>query len=164
MFGFVPGWLPDLVGRVVMVAALVEGKVDALLMNLSAELQSTHAGKPVLSNIRTIRARLDQIEAQFPDLAESTRLLLVDVERALKRRNAVVHSLWPDNSQDVARGWRNLPPNQRAESEAGHAQVWTDWIEMDSARFADLFGELVDLVDRLVDAIARCGPVGATAP
>jgi hypothetical protein len=159
MFGFVPYWLPTLIGKVVMVAALVEGKVDALLMNLSGRLQNTYAGKPVNGNIELCRTRLRGLGSQHEAFAVKTLELLDDVDAALKRRNAVVHSLWPDNTLEVARGWRNLPLVQRAQAMPGSEAVWTAWVEMDRERFDELVALLVQLVDRLVDAIATAGSI-----
>lgn len=162
MFGFVPGWLPNIIGRIVMVAALVEGKVDSLLMNLSGRLQNTYAGKPVGGNIDLCRKALVLLADDNAEFATSTRALLDDVESALKRRNAIVHSLWPDNSIEAARGWRNLPPAQREPSVPSVESAWTEWVEMDRHGFNDLVATLFDLVDRLVDAIATAGSIPAT--
>jgi hypothetical protein len=161
MFGYVPDWLPAMIGKVVMVAALVEGKVDGLLMNLDSGFQNIHAGKPVMSNIRTCRSRLEYIGERFPQLVATIQPLLVDVEVVLHRRNALVHSLWPDNNDEVARGWRNLPPNQRDEAVEGSEARWTEWTEIGRHDCTDLLRTLEKLVDRLVEAIAASGSVNA---
>lgn len=154
-----PDWLPALIGRVVIVAALTEGKVDALLMNLSGRAQNTYAGKPVNGNIDLCRTHLRGLGGDHEALAVKTLELLDDVDAALKRRNAVVHSLWPDNTVEVARGWRNLPPSQREEALPGSEAVWTAWVEMDRERFDELIALFVRLVDRLADAIAMAGSI-----
>ncbi len=162
MFGFVPDWLPTLIGRVVMLAALTEGKVDALLMNLSGRLQSTYAGKPANGNLELCRMHLRKLGHEDEAFAAKTLQLLDDVDAALKRRNSVVHSLWPDSSVEVARGWRNLPPGQRDDAVPGSEAVWTAWVEMDPERFDELVVLFVQLADRLADAIATAGSVPVT--
>ena len=159
MFGYVPDWLPTIIGRTVMVAALVEGKVDSLLMNLSGRLQNTYAGKPVGGNVDLCRKALVTLEDDNPEFVASTRALLDDVEEVLKRRNAIVHSLWPDNTIEAARGWRNLPPAQREPSVPHIESAWTEWVEIDRHGFNELVDTFIDLVDRLVDAIASAGSI-----
>lgn len=76
-FGFVPDWLPDLVGRCVMLAALIEVKVDAIVMNLSGEAQATHAGGNVDASLgrarKLVLKRIPETDQdQFLDLLART--------------------------------------------------------------------------------------------
>ncbi|MBX3098592.1 MAG: hypothetical protein KF761_03350 [Salinibacterium sp.] len=146
-----PDWLPALIGRVVMVGALTEGKAS-----------NAHAGKPVNGNIELCRTYIRGLGGEYEAFAVKTLELLDEVDAALKRRNAVVHSLWPDNSVEVARGWRNLPPGQREEALPGSEAVWTSWVEMDRDRFDHLIVLFAQLVDRLADAIAMAGSIPTT--
>lgn len=157
MFGYELGEFPALVGRVVMVAAVVELKLEFLVMGLSGEPQEAHAGKSAKTSVDLCIKLLKSRRADFPDeptaFADQAVTLLKDVEVALHQRNAVVHSRWPE----PGRGWRNLPKNQRAAKPASDSPDWTKWVEIDQDQLETLIVLLCDLVDRLAHAVAMAG-------
>lgn len=158
MFGFVPPWLPSAVGAIVMTAAVLESKIDSLLMNLDVAPQPTFAGSPAKANLERCRKRLEAAQPSNRQFAERTLALLDRVQAALEDRNAVVHSLWPASSQQVARGWRNLPPNQRESPvDDGVEPSWSRWTEMNEIAFEDLGNRLYGLVAEMADAVAAAG-------
>ncbi|MDQ0030162.1 hypothetical protein [Arthrobacter bambusae] len=164
MFRYELGEFPALVGRVVMVAAVVEMKLEHLVMSLSGQPQEAHAGKGAGSSVKLCRRLLRARRSSFPDestvFAERVEPLLNDVESALYLRNDVVHSSWPV----PGKGWRNLPDNQREARQLGATPEWTKWVTFDEARLGDLLLELCGLVDRLADAIALAGSLEVQRP
>ncbi|WP_284990860.1 MULTISPECIES: hypothetical protein [unclassified Arthrobacter] len=157
MFGYDLGEFPALVGRVVMVAAVVELKLEFLVMSLSGESQEAHAGKSAKASIDLCIKLLKSRRVDFPDepaaFADHVVTLLNDVEVALHQRNAVVHSRWPE----PGRGWRNLPKNQRVSGPAFGSPDWTKWIQIDEDHLQSLILLLCGLVDRLAQAIGMAG-------
>ncbi|MCX2746258.1 hypothetical protein OOZ51_00325 [Arthrobacter sp. MI7-26] len=159
MFGDVPEEFPGLVGRVVMMAALVELKVGHLLMNLpkGGETQATHAGKPIKGLIELCQARLAARSTEFPleptAPAEKISALLESVKTTLEQRNGVVHSVWPSSSMDGANGWRHV----HVKGQSGRQTEWTRWIDMSEAKFRELILLLSKQVDELSDAIGMTG-------
>ncbi|MCU1418179.1 MAG: hypothetical protein JWP32_2353 [Schumannella sp.] len=160
LFGYVPPWLPQVIGRIVMVASLLETRTGALLMNLSRSPQSRYAGKPVSTIIDEARNRLGKLDVDHSDTVARALSLLSDVEVALNRRNAIVHNLWPDNTYELVRGWRDVPPSQREPaSDTVTDAKWTAWIEAGNTDLSALVEELTDLVRRMSDMVAEAGSI-----
>lgn len=103
LFGPVPEEFYAVVGRVAMLAALLDDMMLRLTWALTDEVQSVHAGK--------VAPELDKVCRRA--VARNSDDLRTDVTAALDRaratrglRNAVVHSLWPNPTLDSAFGWR----------------------------------------------------------
>jgi hypothetical protein len=144
MFGPVDDEFYGLMGRIVMAATLVEDRMLMLLWSVDDQPQPTHAGKP-------FRQLTNLIEARLGDLSGS---LKVDIEGvvaracdAMNRRNALVHSLWPNPTLEQAQGWRSrrLPKGMDGHSEV----VWTP------TSAATMVSDLAELV-AINDEIVRC--------
>lgn len=92
-----------LIGRVTMVAAVLENRLTVLVTELAGSQQSTHAGKMSGELISEIGKELDKrppgFKAEGTDLTD--RLTI-----AFARRNEIVHSLWPNPSLTNAWGHR----------------------------------------------------------
>jgi hypothetical protein len=93
MFGHVPEEFYGMVGRVVMVAAVLEMRLWDLATTLDGFDQQKHAGKSAKQLEEVCRPLL--AGQQDPVLREQGDHLLVRVREALNDRNDVVHSLWP---------------------------------------------------------------------
>lgn len=93
MFGPVPEEFYGLVGRVVMTSTLVEDRTLMLLWALDDEPQPTHAGKPFWQLRQLIEQRVDSVAG---DLRAEITDVVSRVAAAMDRRNALVHSLWPN--------------------------------------------------------------------
>lgn len=121
-FGLVPEDFYGLVGRIVMLAALVDDRVLSLLWALDSAPQQEHSGKPTDAVVRMIRARLESWPKTVDDEGE---VLLKRAEAALRMRHALAHSLWPNPTMEAAQGWRPLPRRKRASADPRDVVVWT---------------------------------------
>jgi hypothetical protein len=139
-FGRVPEEFYGLVGRVAMVAAIVDEKVSNLACGLHPEvMQQEYAGKPAKALRDLARAGLERT----PDFKDRGIDLLDRTENGLRNRHALVHSVWPNPTVDSASGWRPLPRGQRSGDE------WIEWTETSISRITEVLAELIGLVDEL---------------
>ena len=154
IFGYVPTMLPTLIGKVVMLAALLETKVEGLASSLDNATQDVHGGQGFAVNSTTIRRRLasyesNPVEATFSD---EVRELLVDIEAALTDRNFIVHGVWPKSSDFVWWGWK--PKRSKKNSPQ------PEWIEgrtLTPDEFVETCERLVGLLERIQRAIESAG-------
>lgn len=142
MFGPVDDEFYGLMGRIVMMATLVEDRVLMLLWSIDDQPQPTHAGKPFRQLARLIEARLEGLPASVR--SDITRVV-TRASDAMNRRNALVHSLWPNPTLEQAQGWRSkrLPKGDVDRSEI----VWTP---TSASVMASDLAELIDLHDEIV--------------
>lgn len=121
-FGLVPEDFYGLVGRIVMLAPLVDDRVLSLLWALDSAPQQEHSGKHTDAVVRMIRSRLESWPKTVHDEGE---VLLKRAEAALRTRHALAHSLWPNPTMEAAQGWRPLPRRKRASADPRDVVVWT---------------------------------------
>jgi hypothetical protein len=141
-FGGVGDGFYGVVGRIVMLASLVELQLFHLLCTLDAkpQAQDRYAGKPAKQMIDWCRELL----ADERDLHDAGTAVLDRVGSALDRRNDVVHSSWPHPTLERAYGWRPAP--LRLRSNDGQ---WTAEVETSEGKLRKMISELVQLVDEL---------------
>lgn len=139
MFGDVPEDFYGLVGRVALVAALLEDRLHVLFCALAHAPQDCMAGLPGTVLIDECRVRLDGVRAERRDEAAA---FLDAAHAALLRRHEVVHSLWPFTSQGEVHGWRNVPKSGRQSGEP------VAWSSLNAEQVPDLVADLVDIVER----------------
>lgn len=103
MFGPVEEDFYGLVGRVVLLSTLLEDRLHVFFCALSGAPQSQLAAAPGAILIKQCSRRLDRLPA---DRRSEASTVLIEAEEALRRRNEVVHSLWPfaDRSAKSAAG------------------------------------------------------------
>lgn len=144
LFGPVDDEFYGLMGRIVMVATLVEDRVLMLLWSVDTEPQPTHAGKPFRQLTTLIR---DRIEGLPDGVRSDIAAVVTRASDAMDRRNEFVHSLWPNPTLEQAQGWRSkrLPKGTDQHSEI----VWT------STSAGAMASYLIELV-ALHDEIVRC--------
>lgn len=137
-FGPVPAEFYAVVGRVTMLAALLDDMMLRLTWALTDEVQSVHAGK--------FASELDKVCRQA--VGRNSTELRADVTAALDRaratrrlRNAVVHSLWPNPTLDSAFGWRP--------AKSGHNGQMTVTFPTTRAALEELISSLVDEIGDL---------------
>jgi hypothetical protein len=148
-FGSVSDEFYGMVGRVVLVAALLEDRLLCLLWALDRAPQPTHAGK-LRSELMTLcREKASVLSA---NLRDDMIAFLDDSDRVFDQRNAIVHSVWPDPSLTSARGWRSVVEKRR---QVPHD--YTVWIATDESKLRALLAEMVSLVE-------RCNSLEAAAP
>jgi hypothetical protein len=100
-----------LVGRVVMVAALIELRAGDLLTALDQAPQAKHAGKPASDHVKKCRKLLTD---QGLSYHEAGLAMLDKLDYVLNERNAIVHSVWPSPTIDYAYGWRPVTEGKRS--------------------------------------------------
>ena len=116
MFGDVPDDFYGLVGRIALVATLLEDRVLGLLWALDDEPQATHAGLSTSQLIPKIRERTERhAKALGDDLVDDIESTLVAAAEVLDQRHALIHSLWPQPTLEKAQGWRSkrVPKSER---------------------------------------------------
>ncbi len=144
MLGSVPEEFYAVVGRVVMVSAIVELRLWDLAQVLDrTKPQHEYAGKSAQQMINCCGELLAVPE--FADLRDEGTALLRRIQTAFKDRNTVVHSAWPSPTLETAFAWRPVTANKRLRSDPD----FTLHLDTDEAWFRDLILRLVRLVDDL---------------
>lgn len=154
-FGRVRPELPDLIGKVVMLAALLELKVEELASTVSWEgTQGRHAAVGFSKNLVTLRERLKHYDRNEQErlFVNSTGSLLRDIESALDERNLVAHGLWPATGGDGLYVWKTIPESKRVQP--GN---WTDGRELQLSDLVKICGRLAQLVNRAREAFDTGG-------
>lgn len=152
MFGPVPEEFFAVLGRVVMVAAMLELQILDLLTVLEHATQDKHAGRPVGQLLEECRTRLGKSEAELCDPA---MLVLNRAAVALETRNEVVHSLWPSPSLVAAYGWRPVIKKKRSQPDQPNASIATSVPEL---------GALIERIVALVEEVAEVSARAMTTP
>ncbi len=140
MFGPVNEDFYGLVGRVALVATLLEDRLHVLFCSLARVPQDRMAGEPGTVLIKQCIQYLDRFSTCRHDEAAA---LFSDAEAALLKRHEVVHSLWPFSAQDPVQGWRSVPKTRRQQHDRS-----VEWTSLRADELPDLVSTLVDLVDR----------------
>ena len=155
MFGPLDPELPALIGRIAMLSALLETRVDSLASSLSRALQSETAGRNPTDNIGACRKTLAAIEADPARAAFAARTakLLDEIESALKARNAVIHRVWPKAG---LAGWAGWKPIRKKKGDRDDRE-WTDWKSFSRAELVADVSRLVRLISEMGDVLAETG-------
>lgn len=144
MCGDVPEDFYAVVGRIVMVSAVLELKLLNLAQGLDRKNpQSAYAGKPAGRLITSTRKLLDT--PGMENFRDDGNALLSRVAAVLEDRNAVVHNAWPNPTLKDASGWRPVMPRSKRTS-SGDDNLHLD---VDEAWWHDLILRLVQLVEDL---------------
>lgn len=138
MFGEVPEGFYGLVGRIALLAALLEDRLHVLFCVLDQAPQDRLAGESRTKLIKECRGRIDSVRDE-----RQWREFLNRAEAALHSRHAVLHSLWPFAQAQGVRGWRNVPRGRRRELNGP-----VEWTDLSADQLPGLVTELVDLVRR----------------
>ena len=149
MFGQVPEVFFGMLGRVVMVASMLELRLLDLLTELDQARQDEHAGKSGAALIVSCRNRLDGYD---PIFAASAAGVLDRARGVLDDRNAVVHSLWPHPGADSSYGWRPITRNKRDSPGQPYGSI-----TLNGSQLRDLIAAIAALVrdvDRLREIAA----------
>lgn len=143
MFGPMPEDFYAAVGRVVLIAALLDVKLADLLNTLDRVPQTTHAGK---HGAELVKSALKSLESTHPALRDPGEAVLVEARDALDRRNDVVHNVWTAPTSDTAYGWRAVHRSKRSEPHQPHIGT-----TMALADLSDFIRRLVRLVPQIDD-------------
>lgn len=140
LFGQVPEEFYALVGRIVIIASLIENHLLELVWALDqAQPQNFHAGKQGSELIKTARREL----RSWPSLEADGNDLLNRVFDDLGNRHDLAHSMWPNPRADLAFGWR---PTLLKRNEGSN---WIITVETSFPELRALVLRLVALVDEL---------------
>jgi hypothetical protein len=134
-FGHVPEEFYGVVGRVVMLSALIENKYTDLATKLDGTAEAIHAGKSI-GQLEKEFKRIDSDRAPSPRRIE----VLAEMKLVLEKRNAIVHSLWPSPTLGSASGWRAITPKKR-----GADGECIGWVEHTIETLEALIRELVEV-------------------
>ncbi|MDP3950545.1 MAG: hypothetical protein Q8Q19_07805, partial [Microbacterium sp.] len=87
-------------------------------------------------------------------LAVRVRAALARAKDALDRRNAVVHSVWPNPGLDAAQGWRSrrMPKSVGGGSEITWTPASAQTLTADITELVDLSTELMQIVNQIPSA------------
>lgn len=137
-FGPVSDEFYAVVGRVTMLAALLDDMMLRLAWALTDEVQSVHAGKFATELDRVCRRAVTR---NSDDLRADVIAELDRVRATRHLRNAVVHSLWPNPTLESAFGWRPV--------KSGDDGQMTVTFPTTRAALEELVSSLVDEIDEL---------------
>ncbi|WP_349902132.1 hypothetical protein [Parafrigoribacterium humi] len=154
IFRYVPSRLPTLIGKVVMLAALLETKVEGLASSVDNATQDVYGGRGFVENSSTIRKRLQHYcrDAAEQEFSANVSILLDEVDAVLEDRNFIVHGVWPKSTDFAWWGWK---PRRKTKSSSR-----PDWIEgrtFSPDEFVEICQTLVALLDRAQRAIEVAG-------
>lgn len=154
LFGFVPEALPRLIGKVVMLAALLETKIEALASQVDNHPQAFFGGRGPGANSETIRERLPLYQGTPDEVAFSSRIesFLVDANGALELRNFVVHGVWPSTDRPGWWAWKPIRQKRGVTSPR-----WIDDKTLVAGDFVTLCEELNKLIERAASLIPYAG-------
>lgn len=152
-FGPLSSELPALIGRIVMLSALLETKIWYLASSVSDETQERYSRERVSENIKLTRKRLllyqdDEKEKKF---SQSAAKLLTGAEKVLDLRNAIVHGVWPESGVGT---WMLWKPQLKKRGEN------MDWImkkEFSRDDLRDAVTSIIQLVHFAEVVIAEAG-------
>jgi hypothetical protein len=145
MFGPVSDDFYAAIGRVTMVASILDMRLLELLWALGDEPQHVHAGRATADLIKRSNRRLTRLA---DGSTEDGLALVEETTTLLKERNALVHSVWPETRLEGARGWRYGHPSQRNGGEVPSTEP-VIWTQATAESLRRLVGSMVDLSDRL---------------
>ncbi len=154
LFGFVPEALPRLIGKVVMLAALLETKIEALASQVDDHPQAFFGGRGPGANSDTIRERLALYQSTPDEVAFSLRVMsfLKDANEELELRNFIVHGVWPATDRPGWWGWKPIRQKRGVS-----APVWIDDKTLEASDFIALCEELYELIERAAALIPYAG-------
>lgn len=168
LFGPHPEWFFPALGRVVAVCALLEERALNLAAAIAFVQPSTLTMKPLAELAKQAKqgARgIDEITVKLGValITDAVNKFFDEAREVMKRRNDVVHSIWPAQPGEEQFGWR--PP--RAQDD-GAVRITSD-NSQDS--FTDLIRCAVAVVESFPDvyeitcwAVSRAGAAGPMGP
>ena len=154
LFGFVPVALPTLIGKVVMLAALLETKIEALASQVDNHPQAFFGGRGPGANSDTIRERLALYQAtpDEVDFGLRVQVFLDDANKQLELRNFVVHGVWPFTGRPGWWAWKPIRQKRGVNS-----PTWIDDKTLEANDFIALCEELNLLIERAAVLIPYAG-------
>ena len=158
-FGAVPDDFYGLLGRVVMVAAVVENRLTTLLAAVNGGDTQKFAGLAARQSINELRREA----AEFEDLVKSDTEQIPDSASTLfDVRNGLVHSLWPNPTLERAWGHRGVTVGRRTTEGSASVAIETSADDLRAliANFVRLYDQIVQVEQRVQNGLNRppCRP------
>ena len=156
-FGPVAPELPALIGRVVMLSALLETKIWHLASSIGEGTQEKYARKRPIQNLRFAQRRILLYQENVTEVhfSQSVRSLLTEAEEILELRNGVVHGVWPVSGAEEWAFWK--PRSGRRDDN----EDWIETKEYSKVELGELVRRLVQLVRVAEAVIAAAGSMPA---
>lgn len=126
----------SLLGRIVVLSAVLENHVLVVYQSLVRAAQNEHTSLPVRNLLERCRKELHRLDG-CPNDHQLVETFLKEAEAMIERRNHYVHNLWPAQPGGRLFGWR--PPRNKGSQDA---------ITVD-ATLVEMRGDLASLVDLL---------------
>jgi hypothetical protein len=105
------------IARVVLLSSLLESKVHGLLSAMSADPQAKWAGRPIDVLVAEIERLTDSGMPARPHasaaLLSAIRAEVIGVRDAIRRRNELLHGIWPFPRLNGGLGWKLEPRKRR---------------------------------------------------
>lgn len=152
MFGRVPESFYGAVGRIVALGALVEMRFSGVIAELARLPEESLAGEQVGALRKRFQRLARDRASDGRPLPDRLTALCDEMSRAMERRNALVHSLWPEPKLDEARGWRTVSRRRRRPGED-----YVVWTHTNDADLRSLIAELVRIAKELRDVVPMTG-------
>ncbi|MEY9853141.1 hypothetical protein ABH923_002819 [Leifsonia sp. EB41] len=151
MFGPIDDDFAGALGRIAMLGALIESKVDNLVASLDHNPQSRYAGDGVGQQLTNARKIINNRIPARPTVSEphreQIRTLLQRIETTMFERNELLHGVWARPSFVNGLSWRHLPKGQR---DAPHE--WTRGRPTTAEDLYAVIAEMVAVVGEIQDA------------
>lgn len=140
MFGEMPDELPALIGRIIMVWAVMEQHLHGLACGMALVPDTSLYGSAEQMTGKC-REHLDALPVRRRPAVSS---LLDEIDEAREKRNDVAHNLWPHPHPDRFWGWRLTRKGKKT------VKVTVDYTKSD---LQDLLDKVCGFVPRLEDAM-----------
>lgn len=97
VFGVIDPLLPEMIGRIVMLAALLEHKVACIAASVENEPQDLYFAQNFSQNLDVwkLRSPLSSLNESENRIVERCGRFIAKVELVLKERHDIVHRVWP---------------------------------------------------------------------
>jgi hypothetical protein len=152
VFGPVDDDFYGAIGRIVALGALVEQKYGDMIDQIGGP-GATQPGRQLSTLDKRFCSIAKSRTQQKDPLPERVIAVHRRVVAAMKKRNSLVHSIWPNPTADVAKGWR-MPPR-------GPNVEWTETTETDLRILID---EMVTISFELRDVVSETGAWSRATP
>jgi hypothetical protein len=139
MFGPVPKTHYEAVGRVSMVASLLDTKMLHLLWALDDNTQDAFSDRYGNELEALVRAAASSVSNR---LRKEVGRMLAEAQRLRGKRNGVIHSVWPNPADEQAFAWRPSAP-------AAHGLSPTKTFVTNHEEFMILIKDMIKMIDEL---------------
>lgn len=159
IFGSVDPALPEGIGKIAMLSALLENKVAAIASSLENKQQSHYFKATFQSNKEVCRERLPLFEREpnRSDDVAAIRSFISRVSGAMAERNDVLHRVWPVADGRTWSGPRyhskSVPARRKARRKTD--QNWAGWKDYDADTFRRIISKMIALVEESQTIVGR---------